>query len=777
MEVLKGFFAYASSPSEIGTTISTALVDVAKYNGSVQIQAWPELDIPGRFIAEAIIAGIDESDFLVADITVLNFNVVYEIAYAIGRGKRVLVVRNEPYASGAADKIRELGVFDTLGYKSYENSKSLVQYLNSINSLNAISTAAELNRKLPIYATQDKWKTDGATRIISRLRKARIGYRSFDPTEQTRLSALDAIQQVSQSAGVLVHLISESIGDHEVSNFRGAFIAGLALGMGKVVTILQSGVDPIPLDYRDLVSSYAHPEQIDDYISEFAGRVYEVVQKGPEGTGHVERTTLEKFDLGASSAENEFKDLNSYYLPTDGYRRAQRGEVRLVVGRKGSGKTALFMQVREKMRQSKDNVVLDLKPDGYRLIKFKDRVLKLLERGSFEHTITAFWDSLLWLETCHKVIERDRDSYLYSGSEYQSAYRELTAAYKNFGYEAQGDFAERMTRLISRIENDYAAKFGEVGEQMLSTPQVTELVYNKDIRDLQDKLLVYLKSKKAVWILFDNIDKGWSSRGIQDDDLIIVKSLVEATRKLERRIQRGGIDAHTLMFIRNDVFEILIEEMSDRGKEPKALLDWTDPDLLRQLILRRANFHADRHSSTFEHLWSQVCVSHVEGEDSSQYLIDRCLMRPRYLIDLINHCRGNAITMSRQRIEAEDILRGLSIFSSDLISDLSHEIRDVYPGGEDLLYAFIGCTSEISDDELRLALMEATVPEADHNRVIDLLLWYGFLGCIDGQGEAKFIHEVSYNPKLLAALLRRRSSHVKSYAINAAFWPALGVAK
>lgn len=772
---LKGFFAYSSAPKEIGATIQSALHDLHRYSGQVEITGWPELDIPGRFIAATVLSGIEMGDFLVADITVLNFNVVYEIGYAIGKGKRVLVVRNEPYSASTASKINELGIFDTLGYRSYVNSKELQEYLSGIREISPISISFVLNKKSPVYLTQDKWKTDGATRILSRVRKARLAFRSFDPTEQPRLSALDAMQQVAQSYGVLVHLISNGVADHEISNLRGAFIAGLAQGMGKVVSILQSGTDPVPLDYRDLVQSYAHPELIDDFISDFAGRVYEEVQRSPDEIQRREFTTLEKFDLGASSAENELRDLHNYYLPIDGYRRAQRGEVRLVVGRKGSGKTALFMQVRDRMRSSRDNVVLDLKPDGYRLIKFKDRVLKLLEKGSFEHTITAFWDSLLWLETCHKVVERDRDSYLYRDEEVVDAYRVLASEYQKFGYEAQGDFAERMARLLGRIENDYAQKFGGIDSQMLSTPQITELIYSSDIKNLQDKLLSYLSFKKAVWILFDNIDKGWSSRGINEDDLIIVKSLVEATRKLERRIQRGGIDAHTLMFIRNDVFEILIDEMADRGKEPKALLDWTDSELLRQLILRRASYHSESEIDSFDSLWAQVCVSHIRGEETSQYLIDRSMMRPRYLIDLINHCRGMAITLGRERIDVDDIDKGMSIFSSDLIADLSHEIRDVYPQGEDILYSFIGLDHELSDDELRVALKDAEVPDCDEDHLIKILLWYGFLGCLDDSGEPKFIHDVAYNPKLLDAYKNRRARHAKSFVISPAFWPALGI--
>ena len=46
-----------------------------------------------------------------------------------------------------------------------------------------------------------------------------------------------------------------------------------------------------------------------------------------------------------------------------------------------AGKTAIFFQVRDRIRQDRSNVVLDLKPDGYQLLKFKDFVLKLMSEA------------------------------------------------------------------------------------------------------------------------------------------------------------------------------------------------------------------------------------------------------------------------------------------------------------------------------------------------------------------------------------------------------------
>src|SRR5258708_9009569 len=123
-------------------------------------------------------------------------------------------------------------------------------------------------------------------------------------------------------------------------------------------------------------------------------------------------------------------ELSEYYLETDEYRRASRGEVQVVAGRKGSGKTALFFRLRDNIRRDPQLIVLDLKPEGFQLLKFKDLVLAYLEQGTREHTITAFWEYLLLLEFCHKILEKDRGRHI--------SYHKLYEPYRTLAHEYKG---------------------------------------------------------------------------------------------------------------------------------------------------------------------------------------------------------------------------------------------------------------------------------------------------------------------------------------------------
>ena len=777
MSELIGFVAYPTVPGAIGETVRQALTQLCEHSGQQRLSSWEETDVAGNFIRSEVLKKIKECDCLVADVSCLNFNVTYEVGYAIGLGKRIVLIRNLALVPDGPG-IPEVGIFDTLGHVTYENSYQLVELLRGIGSSRAIGLPrTELNRRSPVYLIEAAFKTDPVIRIIARLKKkAKLRFRSFDPNENPRLSGPDAIANVAESFGVLVYLLPRTAVGRQVHNLRAAFIAGLADGMNKESLLLQQGDEPVPLDCRDLVKTFYHPEQIDEAIADFAGRVAEAFQTAEEPRLPKATTFLEHVSLGASSAENELKDLAAYYLETDAYQRALRGDVRIVVGRKGSGKSAIFHRVRDRIRSTRSNIVLDLRPEGYKLLKFKEEVLRLLSRGTLEHTITAFWEYLLLLEICYKILDKDRIPHTRDHRLYEP-YRQLADLYRSDSYVGEGDFSERMSVLLQHVSQEIRQRYpDEQSDVRLSAPELTEILYVHDVASLRDQIIDYLGLKSSLWLLFDNVDKGWPTHGIQGEDLVIIRALLEATRKLEHKLRRGDFDCRTLVFLRNDIFELLVGETPDRGKESKVVLDWTDEDLLREMLRRRLVYNdAVQDDTPFEDVWHAIAVSHVDGEESSQFVIERSLMRPRALLDLVIHCRSVAINLRHKKIEPEDFKKGLAAYSSDLLSEVSLEIRDVLPTAENVLYEFIDSPARLSTAELSSLLDKVSTSEAERKAFVELLLWYGALGVVRLNGDVTFIYSVNYDMKRLTGIISKLSETGVMYAINPAFGAALEV--
>jgi hypothetical protein len=348
---------------------------------------------------------------------------------------------------------------------------------------------------------------------------------------------------------------------------------------------------------------------------------------------------LSRISLGDPMAENEFETLADYYVPTDPYQRALRGEVNLVVGRKGTGKTALFSQVRIAKRNNKANIVVDVKPEGYQLVRLKEEILDVLSEGSRQHLITIFWEYVLYLEICYKILEKDRERHKFDHTIHQK-YQNLAKAYTGDGGLLEGDFSERLLILSESVVQSFKDVSSTLDKSRLAAGDVSNIVYRHDIRAIRDIVADYIAHKDSTWILFDNLDKGWPTHGLQPIDITILRCLIDAARKIQREMTKRKNSFTSIVFIRNDVFELLMQQSADFGKEIRVSLDWSDTELLREMIARRIRA-ADPHlKGDFDALWATLVVSHCRGEDSFYYLLERGLMRPRNLIKLVMHCRG-----------------------------------------------------------------------------------------------------------------------------------------
>lgn len=770
-EFPKVFVAYPSHDSNLLELIRNAVKRANAKSKDIRYESWEYNDIAGRALISPILENISGSKFVVADITYLNLNVVYEIGYSIGSSKRVFLTRNSAI-SGDKEIARQAGIFDTLGYSPYADGEDLCHTLISYVDSKPISFEISADTKSPVYVIEPPVKGADAINLIARVKKARYRYRSFNPSEETRLSATDAIRQVARSAGIFITLYPETVEWAGVHNVRSMFVAGLAMGMAKPCLILSSQNCEVPLDVRDDVKIYQRPEDIGEHVLSFIPDIAEYLQRSDTKPINV-TSSLQSLYIGDPTAENEMTTLSEYYLPTNECSRTLRGEVNLVVGRKGSGKTALFIQCRDEKRSDKRNIVVDLKPEGYQLIKLKEDILGYLTEGSRQHIITAFWEYLILLEVAYKLLEKDRSVHKHNHEIYD-LYRQLESIYRSEESLAEGDFSERLLTLSTRISVDYKAKYGSADGQRLTTDQIAHLLYRHDVKELTERISKYLTKKQSVWVLFDNLDKGWSTGGVDVIDAIALRCLIDAGRKLERDMRKAGHRFHCIVFIRNDVYEHLMQHSSDYGKEMRATLDWSDPDLLKEMLrLRLVNGLNLPPETTFEKIWQSICVSHCQGEESSMYFIDRSLMRPRNVLKLFNFSRGFSNNFRHRIIEEKDIDKGSTVYSQDLLVELGHELNDVLPGSEDLLYYFMDAEREISAAEFEALLERARVDPADYQTAIDFLLYYGVVGLGVGDYEL-YIYNVNYDSKALRIRAELEGDNVR-YVINPAFCQALGI--
>jgi hypothetical protein len=758
-----GFAVYASEPAFIAEAIELAVKRIQQNQPARRWVTWKDLNIPGQIVFCRICKALRSTQRVVADVTTLNPNVLFEIGYAIGLGVAVQPIRDRSYIRDEK-AFEELGMLDTFGYSTFENSEDLARQLAGYEGQPISAQNKVINREQPIYLVRSHIQNEGMIHLMSALKKSGLRFRAFDPRETARLSLRECLKQVSSSLGVIVHMVAPGRSGSTVSNARCGLVAGLAMAQGKRVLMLQEGDLLQPIDFRDVVKNYKAATQVSDYVIPLIKSVVGELQESQFVAVALPLKLLEKIDLGDLAAENEIKGLSSYFVPTGEYNEAKRGHARLIVGRKGAGKTAVFYGVRSTYKPSRAHLVLDLKPEGHQFAKLREAVLEQLSPGVQQHVLTAFWNYILLMEIARKVVE-DESNASHQSTDRRSAWLNLAEKFGQDTRSEQGDFSERLLGLVDGI-----IARGSSLASITSTPEITQLVYGSDIRGLSDALSSYMSAsrKEAIWLLIDNLDKSWPVQSARTEDILLIRSLLEASRKLQRQFETRATECHVIVFIRNDIYEHLVRDTPDRGKDTAVILDWADPEVFKEVIRRRI-MRSTGLDGDFDTLWRAIFDSHVGGEESFAYILNRTLMRPREVLRFCRTCIDVAVSRGRDKVTESDVRQAERQCSEDSLVDVSFELRDVAERFGELPYAFHGASIPLALPQVHAKISHAGVAPEETERALDLLVWFGFLGYWISPDSERFSHSYQHD-------LRKMRSGLdadQAYTIHPAFRVAL----
>jgi hypothetical protein len=108
----EGFFLYPAQPRMIANTIESAIEDLRTRTASGAWLSWKDLGVSGQIIFCQICKGLRFSKLVVADVTTLNFNLLFEIGYSVGVGIPVLPIRDTSYSRDHRS-FDEVGLLET----------------------------------------------------------------------------------------------------------------------------------------------------------------------------------------------------------------------------------------------------------------------------------------------------------------------------------------------------------------------------------------------------------------------------------------------------------------------------------------------------------------------------------------------------------------------------------------------------------------------------------------------------------------------------------------
>lgn len=440
--------------------------------------------------------------------------------------------------------------------------------------------------------------------------------------------------------------------------------------------------------------------------------------------------TLADVDLGEIEAEADRK-LAEYFVTTDYVIEATTGSATLFLGRKGSGKSAVFTQLPRLIRElNQDSVItIQVTPDQYSWAALK----QYAEQGLLaEQAHTNAWKYSLAIEVAAGIADADRRW----GSSVAPAIAELKAFLgSNYG-AGTTTFGRSATSLIKGLKDLNLSAFGfgvGVSRAERTDSPITPAVTRALLERVEPAL-----AEVGVVVAADRLDDSWD--GSLDSHSLMV-GLLKASRDLNNAfsMRTPGTGLRIVTFLRSDIYDSLGFDDKDKQRSTERLLVWT-PEELATMITRRLPG-----GLTVDELFEG---GEMRGSIAPfNYVVKRTFLRPREVLQFTALCIRVAGRMATE-VSKDDIRRAEERYSTWKVEDLKQEYSKVVPHFEELLECLrqeVHRYDAIDDLSELIARKEpGIVEELGPRRILEILFETSVIGVRPrNSGSARFRSEDS----------------------------------
>ena len=437
---------------------------------------------------------------------------------------------------------------------------------------------------------------------------------------------------------------------------------------------------------------------------------------------------LSRLYFGRDDAESDFGEgglLRAGFLRTAAYEAALTGKKQLIIGRKGSGKSAICMTLASNGHGYLTSLVT---PDAMSLDEIRRFELQGITAAMAK---SLFWRYILGIQTAKFVVAHAASDHRKSKLESVDKLRKFLLAN---GQNDDLHFHEQFWRSIQRLKSLSLGAFGvkvsidiNAPSEGLRTSSQLEIIERYVKNALSD--LSCPSDHPHLLLLIDQIEQIWSNDPESD---AMVTGLLLATKHASRSFP--GV--RCAVFLRTDIYEVLQFAERDKFRGDEMRIDWT-PGSLLDLLLARARASLGN-SITAEEFWAGVFPAIIDEEPAYSYMVTHTLARPRDLIQFANLCRDTAAKNGHTSVIDSDVKEAEVQFSQWKLDDLESEYRVNYPFLTDLFTPFQNSGYIISRNTLSeryrvsLPTLRQRFPEfvsgLTLDGVIDILYGIGFLG-------------------------------------------------
>jgi Cdc6-like AAA superfamily ATPase len=432
----------------------------------------------------------------------------------------------------------------------------------------------------------------------------------------------------------------------------------------------------------------------------------------------------------------------------------------IVVGRRGTGKSALAYRLAEHWHSTSHTDTISLAPTEEQIIGLralmpefygdKYKMIRAGARSAWRYALLA--EAALALTRHYKFQHvASPDMLLRHGK-----------GWKALG----GDLSMRLRR-----------KLLEVGSRLDPSTRIAEIPTLLEVNELQDAVDTALQGlKHQLVFLIDRVDEGYEP---DDTGVALVDALVLAAIDVNTRIEH----ARVTVFLRDNMARAVEQFDPDysRNIEGQVLrLHWEENQLFSLVCNRlRAAFQIEAESDL--KVWNRCTARALVGREGFKKCLRLTLYRPRDILALLNDAFHVAAGEKRQEIIETDVERTAQQISRNRLDDLHKEYSAILPGLREHIASFAQGPPEMTVAEAyTLVDRSSEVLKTDEAAaqtftllntppdISNALYSVGFLGVKEpASGVTAFCHD--------GRMLDRPLKNNDRVMVHPCYWMALGI--
>lgn len=466
--------------------------------------------------------------------------------------------------------------------------------------------------------------------------------------------------------------------------------------------------------------------------------------------------------LGDLSAEFDHQMLSTAFYETPDYKTIVEGtNLRVIVGRRGTGKSALFARLGKYWCASSRTALIQIAPDEHQLIGLRPS-MKVFG-SKFSHIRAGAklaWKYALMMQIGDHLLSSYGAKNL----------RDIVTLSRHVKEWRQSD--EPVPAKLRGLLNC------NLNQSQTSEQAIADFAESIELSRIDQELrAALLESRIQFFIMIDRLDEGY------EPDLVgnaLVAGCVYALIELNHSLPK----LKAFVFLRDNIFRAiaLVDPDYSKSIEGQVLrLHWEEYDLLNMVANRLRVAFSLTHEQSLR-VWDECTSRDLRGKDGFRRCLRLTLYRPRDLLLLLNNAFLRAGKHGREAIENNDLETAAKDISTSRLTDIIREYESIVPGLERFCRCFADLSPEISLDGLRTRLERVSgepsfsAAETQHYVILDgpediirSLYSVGFLGIRDhSTGSFVFSHDgkrpdLEFSPK----------SH---FLVHPCYWLALNLA-